>query len=178
MGAKSKAEQYDLVEVIIDKWEGGKKTIVYVTEEVQKEIERLGLKVTISREGIRRAIKAHKEKMEDLQKALEMSKEMATILQDNPGTEIAEGVLMQMFVLLQKEMRNIDGIEFENPEKLFKAAASIAGAQERLSSNRIKAIKAFNKAKNEIKKELQNAIQGDAELLEKLCNIVDKVEIK
>ena len=61
MGAKSKAQEHGLVELIIDKWDGGKNTIVYVTEEVNKKIHELVLKVTIIREGIRRIIKSHKE---------------------------------------------------------------------------------------------------------------------
>lgn len=69
MGAKSKAEEHGLVELIIDAWEGGKNTIVYVTEEVNKKIQELGLKVTISREGIRRVIKSHKEEIEDAKKS-------------------------------------------------------------------------------------------------------------
>ncbi len=178
MGAKSKAEQYGLVEVIIDKWEGGKHTIVYVTDEVKKEIDRRGLKVSISREGIRKVIRTHKEQIEEYKQALEMSKELAKIFKDEPATEITEGAIMTSTMLLQKALRDIDGVEFDDPDKLFRAVSNIAGAHERLSSYRMKASKALNKAKEEIKKELQNAIQGDTELLEKLCNIVDKVEIK
>ncbi|MGF7110483.1 virulence-associated protein VagC, partial [Treponema pedis] len=92
MGVKSKAEQNGLVELIIDKWDGGKNTIVYVTEEVNKKIKELGLKVTISREGIRRVIKSHKEEIEDTQKAIDAAKAMAEVLKDYPGTEMSEAV--------------------------------------------------------------------------------------
>ena len=51
MGAKSKAQENGLVELIIDKWEGGKNTIVYVTEEVNKKLQELGLTVIFSRES-------------------------------------------------------------------------------------------------------------------------------
>ena len=52
MGRKAKAQEHDLVELIIDKWEGGKNTIVYVTEDVNKILQEKGLKVTFSRESI------------------------------------------------------------------------------------------------------------------------------
>jgi hypothetical protein len=61
MGRKAKAQEHDLVELIIDKWEGGKNTIVYVTEDVNKILQEKGLKVTFSREAIRRVIKSHEE---------------------------------------------------------------------------------------------------------------------
>ena len=59
MGRHSKAGDNGLVELIVDKWDGGKNTIVYVTEEVNKVLEEKGLHVTFSRESIRRVIKSH-----------------------------------------------------------------------------------------------------------------------
>ncbi|MEL5719149.1 phage protein Gp27 family protein [Treponema pedis] len=178
MGVKSKAEQNGLVELIIDKWDGGKNTIVYVTEEVNKKIQELGLKVTISREGIRRVIKTHKEEIEDTQKAIEAAKAMAEVLKDYPGTEMSEAVLMQMTTLIAKDLRTIDSLEFDDPEKLITSAARVSEAQLKLSNYRTKAIKALEKAKEEIKKELQNAIKNDSELLERLYVIVDKAQVK
>lgn len=178
MGVKSKAEQNGLVELIIDKWDGGKNTIVYVTEEVNKKIKELGLKVTISREGIRRVIKTHKEEIEDTQKAIEAAKAMAEVLKDYPGTEMSEAVLMQMTTLIAKDLRTIDSLEFDDPEKLITSAARVSEAQLKLSNYRTKAIKALEKAKEEIKKELQNAIKNDSELLERLYVIVDKAQVK
>ena len=178
MGAKSKAQEHGLVELIIDKWDGGKNTIVYVTEEVNKKIQELGLKVTISREGIRRVIKSHKEEIEDTQKAIEAAKAMAEVLKDYPGTEMSEAVLMQMTSLIAKDLRTIDSLEFDDPVDLFQSAARVAEAQLKLSNYRTKAIKALEKAKEEIKKELQNAIKNDADLLQRLYVIIDKVEAK
>ena len=43
MGRKAKATENGLVELIVDKWDGGKNTIVYVTEEVNKILEEKGL---------------------------------------------------------------------------------------------------------------------------------------
>ncbi|MEL5721654.1 MAG: DUF3486 family protein [Treponemataceae bacterium] len=178
MGVKSKAEQNGLVELIIDKWDGGKNTIVYVTEEVNKKIKELGLKVTISREGIRRVIKSHKEEIEDTQKAIDAAKAMAEVLKDYPGTEMSEAVLMQMTTLIAKDLRTIDSLEFDDPEKLITSAARVSEVQLKLSNYRTKAIKALEKAKEEIKRELQNAIKNDSELLERLYVIVDKVQVK
>ena len=150
MGAKSKAQEHGLVELIIDKWDGGKNTIVYVTEEVNKKIQELGLKVTISREGIRRVIKSHKEEIEDTQKAIEAAKAMAEVLKDYPGTEMSEAVLMQMTSLIAKDLRTIDSLEFDDPVDLFQSAARVAEAQLKRSNYRTKAIKALEKAKEEI----------------------------
>ena len=61
MGRKSKAMENDLVELIVDKWEGGKNTIVYVTEDVNRILQEKGLKITFSREAIRRVIRSHEE---------------------------------------------------------------------------------------------------------------------
>ena len=43
MGRKAKATENGLVELIVDKWDGGKNTIVYVTQEVNKILEEKGL---------------------------------------------------------------------------------------------------------------------------------------
>ena len=178
MGAKSKAQEHGLVELIIDKWDGGKNTIVYVTEEVNKKIQELGLKVTISREGIRRVIKNHKEEIEDFKHNLETAKALAEVLKDNPGTEIIESAAVQFATLIQKEVRSIQSIEFENPKELANAITKLADSQVKLSNYRTKAIKALEKAKEEIKKELQNAIKNDSDLLQRLYVIIDKVEVK
>ena len=39
MGRKSKAQQYGLVELIVSKHDGGKNTVVYVTDEVNRWLE-------------------------------------------------------------------------------------------------------------------------------------------
>lgn len=178
MGMKSKAQSLGLVEFVIDKWEGGKNTIVYVTDEVNKKLKELGMTVTISREGIRRVIKSHKEEVKDAQKSIEMAKAMAEVLKDYPATEMSEAVLMQMTSLIAKDLRTIDSLEFDDPEKLIASAARVSEAQLKLSNYRTKAITALEKAKDEIKKELKNAIQNDGELLAKLYAIVDRAEVK
>ena len=178
MGAKSKAAELGLVELIIDKWDGGKNTIIYVTEEVNRQIQERGLKVTISREGIRRVIKSHKEEIEDTKKAIESAKAMAEVLKDYPATEMSEAVLMQMTSLIAKDLRTIESLEFESAAELSNSAARLAEAQLKLSSYRTKAIKAFEKAKADIKKELHTAIQNDTELLHRLYLIIDKAEVK
>ncbi|WP_252723024.1 hypothetical protein [Treponema phagedenis] len=85
---------------------------------------------------------------------------------------------MQMTSLISKDLRTIDSLEFEDPKELLLTTARIAEAQLKLSNYRTKAAKALEKAKGEIKKELQNAIKNDPELLQKLCAIVDKAEVK
>lgn len=174
MGAKSKAESLGLTEYIIDKWEGGKNTILYVTEETNKKLQELGLHITISREGIRRAIKSHQEELAEYKKALDMAKAMADILKDNPGTEMAEGILLQLTMLLQKEIRSISDIEFEKPEDLYRAATSIANAHEKLSSYRTKNVNAFEKAKKEIKAQIAREVQNDDELMARITEIIDR----
>lgn len=88
MGRKAKATENGLVELIVDKWDGGKNTIVYVTQEVNKILEEKGLHVTFSRESIRRVIKSHEEEIADTKKAVEAAKAMAEVFADNPGTEV------------------------------------------------------------------------------------------
>ena len=105
MGAKSKAAENGLVELIVDKWEGGKKTIVYVTQEVNREIQARGLHVTFSRESIRRIIRTHRQEIEDTKKALEAAKAIAALLQDDPGTEIMESTVMHLAMLISKDIR-------------------------------------------------------------------------
>ena len=178
MGAKSKAQENGLVELIIDKWEGGKNTIVYVTEEVNKKLQELGLTVVFSRESIRRVIKNHKEEADDYKKGIEAAKTIGNILKDNPGTEIAEGALLQIGLLINKELKNIDSLQFETAETLCNSAAKVLTAQTKGASFRVKYNKALDKAKAEIKKELQAAIKNDNELLTRLYSIIDKIEVK
>ena len=178
MGRKPKAQEHDLVELIIDKWEGGKNTIVYVTEDVNRILQEKGLHVTFSREAIRRVIKSHEEEIADAKKAVEAAKAMAEVLKDNPGTEASEAMIMQISSLIAKDIRTIDSLEFENPAELCAAASRLADSQIKLSTYRTKAVKEFDKAKEELKAELKKEIQSDPELLERLFAIVDKVEVK
>lgn len=179
MGRKSKASQHNgLQELIIDKWDGGKKTIVFVTEEVNTYLKENGYKVTLSRESIRRVVKSHEEAVSDTKKSIEAAKAMAEILRDCPGTEASEAMLMQISSLIAKDMRSIDSLEFDDPVSLVQSAARIAESQLKLSNARMKAIAALDKAKNDLKKELQKEIQADADLLEKLYTIIDKAKVK
>lgn len=178
MGRKAKATENGLVELIVDKWDGGKNTIVYVTEEVNKILEEKGLHVTFSRESIRRVIKSHEEAIADTKKAIEAAKAMAEVFADNPGTEVAEAMTMHLSTLIAKDLRTVDSLEFNDPEKLVSSASRIAETQLKLSQSRMKAVKALDKAKKQLKDELSKEIQSDPELLSKLCSIIDKTEIK
>lgn len=177
MGRKSKASKNDLVELIIDKWEGGKNTIVYVTEDVNRILKEKGLHVTFSREAIRRVIKSHAEEIADAKKAVEAAKAMAEVLKDAPGTEASEAMIMHISSLIAKDIRRIDSLEFENPAELCAAAARLAESQIKLSTYRTKAITALEKAKDDLKKELKKEIQADPELLERLFSILDGAKI-
>ena len=178
MGRKAKATENGLVELIVDKWDGGKNTIVYVTQEVNKILEEKGLHVTFSRESIRRVIKSHEEEIADTKKAVEAAKAMAEVFADNPGTEVAEAMTMHLSTLIAKDLRTVDSLEFDDPEKLVSSASRIAETQLKLSQARMKAVRALDKAKQQLKDELSKEIQSDPELLSKLCSIIDKMEIK
>ncbi len=177
MGNKGKAEQNGLVELIVDKWDGGKNTIVYVTEEVNNELEKRGLHVSFSRESIRRVIKTHEEEIQDTKKAIEAAKAMAEVLKDNPGTEMAEATIMQISSLIAKDIRSVESFEFDDPEKLVNATARMAETQLKLSQYRTKAVKALDKAKAQLKKELASEIQSDPDLLLRLNKIIDEAEV-
>lgn len=177
MGRKSKAQELGLIELIVDKHDGGRNTIVYVTDEVNKYLEENGLHVRFSRESIRRVIKSHKEEVEDTKKAIEAAKAMAEIFRDSPGTELAESSLMVVTSLLTKELRQYDGFEFENPIDFINAITKVSEAHLKLSNYRMKAIAELDKAKDKIKQELRAAITTDEELLCRLYQIIDKVNI-
>lgn len=178
MGNKGKAEANGLVELIVEKWDGGKNTIVYVTEEVNRTLQEKGMHVTFSRESIRRVIKSQKEEIEDAKKAIEAARAMADVLKDNPGTEIAEATIMHLSGLIAKDIRSVESLEFENPVEMCNSVARLAESQMKLSQYRTKAVNALEKAKENLKAELQKEIQNDPELLEKLCLIIDKAEVK
>lgn len=177
MGRKSKAEEYGLVELIIEQWEGGKNTIVYVTEEVNRLIREKGLSVYIGRETVRKIIRSERASMDRIKKALEDAKAFASVLRDNSASEIAEGAVIHLASLLLKNLETIEELNFDDPEKLINAVSKITNSQMKLQDNRLKAIEALEKAKTEIKKELQKAIQNDGDLLERLNAIVDKAEV-
>jgi uncharacterized protein YhaN len=178
MGQKSKADQYGLKELIAEKWDGGKKTIVYVTEEVNDWLLQNGFKITVSREAVRHAIRNYEDEIADVRKGVEISKSMAEVFKDHPGTEQSEAMLMYLSQLVTKELRQIESIDFEDPAEMILAASKLATAQAKLSQYRTQAVKALDKAKEKIKAELRQAIQHDGELLERLCTIVDDVKVK
>jgi hypothetical protein len=178
MGAKSKAAEYGLKELIAEKWDGGKKTIVYVTGEVNDWLKQNGYKITVSREAVRHAIRNYEDEIADVRKGVEISRAMAEVFKDHPGTEQSEAMLMCLSQLVTRELRNIESIDFEDPLELIHGAAKLATAQAKLSQYRTQAVKALDKAKEKIKAELQQAIRHDPELLERLCTIVDGVTVK
>jgi hypothetical protein len=177
MGQKSKADLYGLKEIIVEKYDGGKKTIVFVTGEVNEWLKQSGYKLTVSREAIRRAVRNYEDEIADLRKGVEISKAMAEVFKDHPGTEQSEAMLMYLSQLLTKELRNIESINFEDPAEMIHATAKLTLAQAKLSQYRTQAVKALDKAKEKIKAELQNAIRNDPELLERLCKIVDNAKV-
>jgi len=178
MGQKSKADQFGLKELIAEKWDGGKKTIVYVTEEVNEYLKQNGFRLTVSREAIRRAVRSYEDEIADVRKGVEISKAMAEVLKDHPGTEQSEAMLMYMSGLITKDLRNIESINIEDPVELIHASAKLATAHAKLAQFRSQAVKALDKAKSQLKAELQKAIQHDSELLERLCKIVDEAKVK
>jgi hypothetical protein len=178
MGRKGKVEEFGLQELVAEKWDGGKKTIVYVTDEVNQWLQENGYKITISREGIRRAIKTHEEQIVEARRGIEGAKAMAEILKDYPATEASEAMMMQLASFLTTNLRTIDSINFDDPSELIQAASKVAETQLKLSNYRTKAIDALEKAKRRIKEELQKSIQSDPELLDRLCSIVDSAEVK
>lgn len=178
MGRKGKPESLGLQEFIIAKWEGGKNTIVYVTDEVAKKIQETGCHVTISREAIRRVIKSHQEEIEDTKKAVEVAKSMAAVLKDYPATEASEATLMQLSHLVAQDIRQMDSIEFDNPIDACNAAAKLAEAQLKMSQYRTKAVAALDKAKEELKADLRKEIQSDPALLNRLLEIIDKAKMQ
>ena len=177
MGQKSKAMQFGLKELIAEKWDGGKKTIVYVTEEVNEWLKQNGYKITVSREAVRHAIRTYEDEIADVRKGIEMSKAMAEVFKDHPGTEQSEAMLMCLAGLITKELRNIESISFEDPAEMIHATAKLTLAQAKLSQYRTQAVKALDRAKKKIKAELQTAIQHDPELLGRLCTIVDETKV-
>jgi hypothetical protein len=177
MGAKSKAVEYGLTELIAEKWDGGKKTIVYVTEEVNNWLKQNGLKIAVSREAVRHAIRSHEDEIADVRKGVAAARAMAEVFKDHPGTELSEAMLMHLSQLITKELRNVESVSFEDPLELMTAAANVATAQAKLSQYRTQAVKALDKAKEKIKEELQQAIRHDPELLERLCKIVDEAKV-
>jgi len=103
---------------------------------------------------------------------------MAEVLKDYPATEASEAMLMKLSSLISTDLRTIDSISFEDPVDMIQSASRLAETQLKLSNYRTKAIDALEKAKRRIKEELQKSIQADSDLLERLCAIVDAVEVK
>ncbi len=178
MGNKSKIEELGLKELVIEKSEGRKRTIIYVTDEVNKYLEENGLKVTVSREAIRRVLNNHDEEAAIVRQSIEGAKAMAEILRDHPGTEMSEGTLMKIAHLISMDIRSISGIEFDNPVDMVNSFVKIANTQLKMSAYRRKAVDALEAAKREIKKELTSAIHANPELLNQVMKIVDAAEIK
>jgi len=177
MGQKSKADQYGLKELIAEKWDGGKKTIVYVTEEVNDWLKENGYKITVSREAIRRAVRSYEDQIADVRKSIEASKAIAEVFKDHPGTEQAEAMLVYIQQLINNDLQNIQSLSFETPGDLVHSLTEVAKAQVKLSQYRTQAVKALDKAKKEIKAELQNAITHDPDLLDRLYKILDNAKV-
>ena len=78
---------------------------------------------------------------------------------------------------MTKEIRSIESLEFSDPTELCSTLSQVATTQLKLSTARTKAVKALDKAKEELKAELKKEIQTDPELLERLFAIIDNTNM-
>ncbi|MDR0501860.1 MAG: DUF3486 family protein [Treponema sp.] len=178
MGQKSKADRYGLKEIIIKNYAYGKNTVAFVTEQLNEELKQKGLILTVSREAVRRVVRSHEEQVSEIRKNIEASKAIAEIFRDHPGTEMAEGTIALLAGMIGESARNTEVAPDASMSDLINDLTKLHNLQLKFSQYRTKATDALNKAKEKIKAELQQSIQNDPELIERLCKIVDEAKVK
>ena len=166
MGRRSKADLYDVVDLILELYTRDKLNIREIASRLHSE------GIDISREAVRRSLKTSKEIASDLTKTIEEARVMIDVVRSNPNTDVAEAVVTRLGGLLFRETQAIDSMEFDNPGEAILAAGRLANAQAKLAGVRMKYQTGFEAAKRAVIDALKVELAADPELSTRLAQVI------
>lgn len=170
MGRKGKAELLNMVERILKL-----STVEHLTyEEIANLLQTEG--IAISRSAIARTVKSSREAAADFTAAAAEAKVLIDSVRDNPGTDIAEAALALMTRKIYEASRDVDSLEWTDPNKMVEATARIAQATASITRVRHSFQKGFETAKKAVLAALKEEMKGHPDILERMAEIVEDLK--
>lgn len=130
MGRKSKAKMYDIVNRIIYLYEKEKLNI----KEIESILKSEGY--DISKSAIHRTLKTHEELAEEYRKVAEETKALVEELKKVPASNLMEATLTILANKIFRFVKNIEELEFDEPERLVQAMNRLATSIEKMQRYR------------------------------------------
>jgi DNA-binding transcriptional ArsR family regulator len=168
VGARSKAELYNLVE----------KIMAYYTKEhltIKQIVERLK-EYNIGRSAVSHAIRNEKEAALKMSEMFEKAKVMTEAIKDSSGTEVIEAAIDQMTGFYMEYAMSMERLDVDDPAKAVQGLTALANAKAKIAATRLNFQNGFEAAKKSVLSSLKQELQSYPDILEKLTAIVSALE--
>ena len=159
MPPRSKAKMYDLVQRIVYMYDVEKKGV----REIESILRSEGY--DISKSSIHRTIKSYTELAEEYKKTAEETKALIEELRKTPASYTMEAILTLLTNKIFQFVRNIENMEFEEPDKLVMAMNRLSSSIEKIQRYREEIESKVRKIEAEAEK--RNIDKGFIEMLKK-----------
>jgi DNA-directed RNA polymerase subunit F len=168
MGARSKAELYNLTETILSYYTKERLTIKQIVERLKE--------YNIGRGAVSHAIRNEKEAALKMREMFEKAKVMTEAIKDSSGTEVIEAAIDQMTGFYMEYAMSMDSLDIEDPSKAVQGLTALANAKAKMAATRLNFQNGFESAKKSVLDSLRRELRSHPELLEKLAAVVAALE--
>lgn len=167
---RSKAELLGLVERIVKMYNDDHKTC----EEIETALRDEGF--DISRESIRRTVKKNRQIARELEKARAETEALIDTIRERPSTDISEATADFLIAKVFEYTKSIEAIDFADVPELSRFIRDISKVKMDIVKQRMDYQKVYIRAKDDILKQIQEALGEDEELFGKLKNLIISLE--
>lgn len=172
MGRKSSIDLLGLTERILKLHMDEKKTIKEISDILQGD----GLRVSTS--AIQRSLRTSREAASDFLKAVEESRVILDAVRSNPNTDVIEVTTTLFASKIFEVVRDISGLEFDDPAALANAISRLATAQTQVAKLRLNYQTGFEDAKKALLEALKAQLKAHPDLLEQISSLVGTIRAK
>lgn len=167
---RSKAELLGLVERIVTMFNDEHKTC----EEIETALRDEGF--DISRESIRRTVKKNRQIARELEKARAETEALIDTIRERPSTDISEATADFLIAKVFEYTKSIEAIDFADVPELSRFIKDISKVKMDIVKQRMDYQKVYIRAKDDILKQIQEALGEDEDLFGKLKNLIMSLE--
>ena len=167
---RSQAELLGLVERIVKMFNDEHRTC----EEIETLLRDEGF--DISRESIRRTVKKNRQIAKELEKARAETEALIDTIRERPSTDISEATADFLIAKVFEYTKSIEAIDFADVPELAKFIKDISKVKMDIVKQRMDYQKVYIRAKDDILKQIQEALGEDEDLFGKLKNLIMSLE--
>lgn len=166
---RSKAEFLGLVERVVQMYEDG-----HTLEQIEEALRSEGY--DISRESIRLTLKKNKAIAKDLEKSRRETELLIDTIRSKPGADVNEAAVDFLMAKAFDFVKRIEEASFEDLPEVAKFLKDLTKTKTDLVKLRMDYQKVYNRAKDDILKELQEALENRPDLYEQIFTVVSNLE--